>query len=520
MENLRRELQGFDRQIADEIISDYEEHFEMGVINSKTEDQICTELGDIRELVEELRQLSAQSGESSKEDGSGKSNCEVSIDINLWHGSGEAAGNGAESDTGSEAAEGEEKDDDHIHVYENMDNGKSIDMDVLGEKIELGIEKAMRVFEDGTFDQIMSNMGKTISRSVESVAREASEFAANISETIKYKHSEEADSPGNTDAAEEEYTKSGEHGSEQCDSVIVVTQAAEVIVSPNSKNQITFDYKNYGSRNQQLAYRFSHERKGNTVYARVDKVASTSRFFSDITSPEIVLRITVPNNIKLLSIQTLSGDVKIRDTCVDHTRIETASGEIEGTRLRAAKSELISRSGDMTIRYLESNDLVCSCFSGDVDMSNIEADRASATSRSGDVRLARGSVGMLKMESTSGDLDCLDVRGKAAGIKTISGDIAYRSCFENFAVESVSGDAEIENEGKCEGSMKTVSGDVTCKLCGTRGYRVSTSAVSGDIRLMYGSEYTECARKGEHILGEGESRLRAWTVSGDIEITA
>ena len=57
MEELRLALAKVDKDLRDEILEDYEEHFENGTKYGKTEQQICIELGDIKELIKELGQF-------------------------------------------------------------------------------------------------------------------------------------------------------------------------------------------------------------------------------------------------------------------------------------------------------------------------------------------------------------------------------------------------------------------------------------------------------------------------------
>lgn len=57
MDSLRRHLEAFNQDMLEEIMSDYEEHFREGMENGKTEEEVIEELGDIEDLVQELRQL-------------------------------------------------------------------------------------------------------------------------------------------------------------------------------------------------------------------------------------------------------------------------------------------------------------------------------------------------------------------------------------------------------------------------------------------------------------------------------
>ncbi|WP_310601931.1 DUF4097 family beta strand repeat-containing protein [Anaerosporobacter sp.] len=55
-----------DSEIISEIISDYEEHFRMGIKNNKTEEEICRELGSVEEIIAEIAGMEVSSQTESK----------------------------------------------------------------------------------------------------------------------------------------------------------------------------------------------------------------------------------------------------------------------------------------------------------------------------------------------------------------------------------------------------------------------------------------------------------------------
>lgn len=54
MQKLSRALEGYERGFVQEILESYEEHFEAGMKNGRSEEEICRELGDIEELLREM----------------------------------------------------------------------------------------------------------------------------------------------------------------------------------------------------------------------------------------------------------------------------------------------------------------------------------------------------------------------------------------------------------------------------------------------------------------------------------
>ena len=64
LEALKSVLKDTDHSIMEEILADYEEHFQAGIENGKTEEEICNDLGSIEDLVEEIKEV-YQTGSSN-----------------------------------------------------------------------------------------------------------------------------------------------------------------------------------------------------------------------------------------------------------------------------------------------------------------------------------------------------------------------------------------------------------------------------------------------------------------------
>ena len=57
MRDVEKALERFDDEIRAEVLSDYAEHFQAGLLAGKTEEEICRELGDICEMTRDLRDI-------------------------------------------------------------------------------------------------------------------------------------------------------------------------------------------------------------------------------------------------------------------------------------------------------------------------------------------------------------------------------------------------------------------------------------------------------------------------------
>lgn len=54
---MRQALAQYDKKYVDEILSDYEEHFQYGMEQGKSEEEICAELGSVEDIVGEIKEL-------------------------------------------------------------------------------------------------------------------------------------------------------------------------------------------------------------------------------------------------------------------------------------------------------------------------------------------------------------------------------------------------------------------------------------------------------------------------------
>lgn len=64
MEDLKRRLCIFPEELSGEIMEDYEEHFRVGMSRGKSEELICDELGDVTEMIEEIKELQGYTGQT------------------------------------------------------------------------------------------------------------------------------------------------------------------------------------------------------------------------------------------------------------------------------------------------------------------------------------------------------------------------------------------------------------------------------------------------------------------------
>ena len=206
---------------------------------------------------------------------------------------------------------------------------------------------------------------------------------------------------------------------------------------------------------------------------------------------------------------TASGDVLLDgwNAPSGSLLVETATGDVEAQDVHCGRSlSLVNRSGDIVI------------------VGGSAGTRASVQTQSGGVRLTRLRADQLQVETISGSATVREASGTLT-LKTVSG-AAEVSGLNSPAVSlnTVSGDARLAFAAPFSGSVAgtTVSGDLTLALWDNSDTRVDLNTTSGGLSCTL----TLSDRSGDGLrhmagkLGDGTGSLKLQSVSGDLKIEA
>lgn len=579
MEELKKSLQVFGEDVQDEIVSDYEEHFAMGLQEGKTEDQIAQELGSIKELTLELSKLTGvepeylpendveqQDGPHTDSEGSDffKENPELVENLSetfksiagflgsmagsvakgaekFTDGFGDKAGGFWEKystkaeDAAKTCAEKAEK------FWEKYGPKTEEAAKRCAEKAEEAFEKCAQKFDNMSAEEFDSTLEKEFDRKFEEAfddeMAEAFEecdeqssgeenatdgqtsstfsrfvngaenvfnkvfdgtaaFTKEVVNSFRTKHNEEAaeaaaeydgedeDMFGTKrsfdDLSDEELDEeldetetddiegSVEEDNVTFDTLVIETEVGNVSITESEDGRFTADYANSGTVSQKLAYAFDWHQEGSTYYLSVKKQKGKSSFFKTIVSPDIDVDVTVPAGLKLVRVESMSGDIDISDLRAEQLEIKTVSGDISVTNSM--------------------------------------------------MKLAEGST-------MSGDIEVEDCAVAVAKFTSVSGDVTYTGTGENLQTKSTSGDIGVVVSAGAEVTASSISGDVTVRfestdsaVAGGDGFIAQVKSTSGDIFMDYASESRSMVRSGNYVFGAGDSKAFVNTVSGDIEI--
>jgi DUF4097 and DUF4098 domain-containing protein YvlB len=186
-------------------------------------------------------------------------------------------------------------------------------------------------------------------------------------------------------------------------------------------------------------------------------------------------------------------------------KISTTSADIEADGLHGAL-EIGTVSGEVRAEFA-STDLEVKSVSGDIDL------------RGG------GKVGTITVNTVSGNLTLEDAAGSLEAV-TVSGDLELTlGEASHVRVRTTSGDATVHAKLKRDAkvSLETVSGDLSLVLPAAGGFTTDIESFSGDIGGCMKSNVQRASQYGpgtrlETKVGEGSARVRAKSLSGDIDI--
>lgn len=550
LEALKVALKNTDKEIMEEIISDYEEHFQVGVENGKTEEQICEDLGSIEDLVSEIKEVYGTDKKSEKKDKKEEKKEENSTD-------GKSCNKGkffADWNFNFDNITGESI----SNVINNALNTagealSNLDVKELGENVKKGVEEAASILNSFA-DDYLKNQGNPFDRarrnaegSKENTSKSyddstepdsnqkeecktSFEFDVNFSEESKEEASETMQEEETSEITQEEQTsettqeeettkeavtseisETAQETEETVESeepkqesqnqmnLVIDGICADVKIVKSSNGKININYENNGSERQKSMYEFYSYKEGNTVYAGIRKVGRAV-FFFNFASNSIVIHVEVPENMGSINIRTASGDVIATNVCADQMIAETASGDIHLREIHATDVKAKSASGNIDLCNINAIQLFGKTMSGNVSNNQVEAKNLTLKSSSGDVDCRELKTDILDVSSLSGDVNLLHIKVSEGKVRSTSGEVTVNDVtMNNVDISSVSGNVKVTNaigDGlRAASTSGNVSADVNVKRC-------HASSKSGNV----------------NVICNGDLSLEANSTSGNVNV--
>lgn len=574
---LKEALKETDESIMEEIVSDYEEHFQVGIEKGKSEEQICEELGSINDLVDEIKEVyQAENSKRDKEDeNQTNSNDRKSSErrFNIPNFDGEKIGDAINNalDSAGEAI-------------------SKIDVIEIGHSLKNTLEQAtssINIFTDtylrNSFDFNRRNTEGTsdnVSKTYEAGEKPEDGEKCNVcydleDDNVGTKETSESTNTPTEDTARADTKEATDQNSERQNTtedkneedvkkktsdglnLVINGECADVTIVKSPNQKVNISYVNNGNERQKQFFEFYSYKEGNTIYAGIRRVGKAV-FLFHLNHNSLRIHVELPESMNYVDIKTASGNIKLFDIKADRLIMGAASGEISLKQVISTDLRIKCTSGDINLETVNSVQLSAGTISGDIradgtdakflsmksgsgdiEARNITADIIDTSSMSGEIELHQVKVSECKIRSTSGDIDIDEMNMNNTDASCISGKIKIQKiCGDGLVVGSTSGNITLDvNVKRCHASSKSGNVDAKCEgdivlesnstsgniKVGLKnyggGYRVESRTTSGVLNIRYQDMIQSNLRSGTYTYGKQGSELTISTVSGDIRLT-
>lgn len=505
MSGLKKALEGFDEELVQEIVTDYEEHFRVGLERGRSEEELIEELGTAEDLVGEINETlgirsQAASGQNLKAEPGQIVKAAINSEETGIQGQ---AGGGAEKNTSRQGFEwkGEGQgfsQNDREKMSKSIKDIVAKAMEQVGKAVDIATEEIGKF----DFDKIMKEAGDAMNEASQAVQegfqrqKEAWKQRGNTENTA-WEWNESGDSPN------EEKACNPEQGKEVCRRIVIQGEFANVILKETDNALPLASYEQSSYKNSMI-YPFYSYQEGDTFYVGFRKSSENtekkSGFFRMNYSGSANLTVGIPKGTECVELAVTSGDIGIERLSVGQLSVSSKSGDIGMCDVHARYCKIESLSGDIKLRRIQNEEFLLSSKSGDVEIERIQGGKLQLSTMSGNLNITAGSFKELIGNLTSGDAEADNVEAESISISAVSGDIRMQNVkAEMQRLSSKNGDVEVDD---CAGKQMEVSvsfGDIHVSAS-YEAFRLRGN--SGDINL--------CSRKDADV--EAESSF------GDINI--
>lgn len=509
---LKEALKDTDESVMEEIVSDYEEHFQVGLENGKSEEQICEDLGSIEDLVEEIKEVynTHNKENSSKEDKKEERNA---------------------NDTQTDDKKGKFKD-----WYSGIYN---IDSEKIGEAINSALDSAGDAISKIDVNEISRNLKSTLDQAANSLNNFADTYIKNQGTAYEFKKRNAEGHKDNVSKSYDVYFKQEEDGKEQTDSdteadksdtkdadntdvgpnLIIDGVCADIFLSKSSNDKINISYENNGNEKQKEMYEFYSYKEENSIYAGIRR-AGKAVFFFNLNLYSMKIKIEVPDHMSNISIKTASGDIQIAGVNSNRIIAVAASGNITTDNLQAKFLSLKSTSGCVKNQNITVDVIDSSSLSGNLNFVNLKADECKVRSTSGDIDMNEFSMNNADIGCISGDVKLNSIIGDGLRVSSTSGNIGADINVVRCHASSKSGNVDVQCNGNITLESGTTSGNVNITLKNyNNGYSVESKTTSGALYINYDNIHQRNLGSGTYTYGNQGSKLMLRSISGDIHLS-
>lgn len=497
LEALKKALKDTDKDVMDEILADYEEHFQVGMENGKTEEEICEELGSIEDLVEEIKEVYGTDNKSSdskqkKQEEKTKENQNGAFHfkfdkVHFDNINGDTIGdviNSALNAAGEAISE--------------------IDVKAVSRTVMSTLDQAFTAFGDFT-DSCMNGMGFDTGSCSSKAAEGTSE---NVSRSY---------GTGNEIIENDTEFEEGEKTTVPSKLVIDGT-VADIIVKKSENGMLNLSYVNNGNPRQKRIYEFYSCQDGDTVYAGVRKVGK-SVFLMDFSDKALVITVELPETMESVQLKTANGTIDIKECVTDKLSLNSASGNLKLNKVSAGECQVRAVSGRIDIADMNGTRVSANSTSGNISIKNVETNKLFLKSTSGGITINDFQMNHADISSVSGELNLSNITGDGLRTNTVSGAIMLDAAVNQCYAGSKSGHIDVQSKGDIMLESNNISGNINVHLKNNgNGYRINSKTTAGRLTVDYDQQHSSNLKTGTYTYGNQGSDLTLSTVSGSMHL--
>lgn len=564
MSGLKKALEGFDEELVQEIVTDYEEHFRVGMERGRSEEELIEELGTAEDLVEEVnevlgtrshrvKQADADSAKAGQEDGTAEAVAgETGADhpraesdiasetedvptetrtengIQVWVGSTSEESTQAEREQASSENGRESHDQSWNFNWSNEDSLSDSVKDIMKKAMEQAgkaIDAAAKEMEKIDFDKIMKEAGDAMNKASqmmqESFQKQKEKWKEKGNER-EDKDRENAAWSFSWDNSKEGRQQSSGQGGESCKKVVIQGEFADVTIEETDDAFPSASCTQYSYKNSMI-YPFYSYQEGDIFYVGFRKNGENterkSGFFHINNTMSAELTVRVPKGTECMELTVSSGDVEIERLSADQILIASSSGDMELYDICGKSCKIKSASGDMTLERMQSEELLLESSTGDMELHGIQGGRMQVEAVSGNLDMSQSSFNELRGRFTSGDVELENITATRCHIDTTSGNLSiYQGFFEEMTGKFVSGDVDMEHVEAKSIDLATGSGNINMQ--DVKAEMQSLRTRSGDVELddCTGKKCKALVSSGNINVSAAYEQYQLSATSGDIEL--
>ncbi len=519
---LKKALKDIDESVMEEIVLDYEEHFQVGMEKGKSEEQICEELGAIDDLVKEIKEVyNTDNKEDEKEEKksyddqtNNKNNKFKEWYSNIHNIDGEKIGDAINNalDSAGDAISKIDVNEISRTLKSTLDQATS-SINNLADNYLKNQGTGPFEFNKRNAEGYKENVSKSYDDSEESEEASKNNVSDDPKSDDEPSNYVQADTENKADESEDVNSKNVSKGL----NLIVDGICADITVQKSSNGKINISYENNGNERQRQMYEFYSFKEGNTVYAGIRRVGKAV-FLFNLKLYSININIEIPDHMSNVNIRTASGNIIISNVNSDIIAT-TASGDITANNIEAKFLSLKSSSGDVVVRNIGADIIDNSSLSGNLEIANMKAGECKIRSTSGGIKINEFTMNNADVSSISGNVKIIQIIGDDLRVSNASGNITAEVNVKRCHASSKSGNVEVKCNGNIILESSSTSGNVDITLKNyNSGYCVKSRTTSGALYINYDNMCQRNLKTGTYTYGNQGSELILSSVSGDIHL--